>query len=171
MTAKVNTSASASATTGGGGDGAANKKKKVADPCTLFVKFTPPSANITRQHLSNYFSYWGPVNKCSVIRNKQAKHPQQQNEGDGGEDGQVLQENGSEVPGRKGQGMTCLVLYATFSPQIVVLTSMGHRRRACTSFRRECSTASLTRARRRAKIVAPTSGIAAWYSFRMKLNS
>jgi len=63
------------------------KKKKTSDPNTLFVKFTPPSPYITRHHLSNYFSNWGPVNKCSVIRNKAiAGNNKAQEEGDGGED-------------------------------------------------------------------------------------
>lgn len=44
------------------------KNKKPADPRTLFVKFFPPSAFITRQHLSDHFSNYGPVNRCSVIR-------------------------------------------------------------------------------------------------------
>lgn len=43
-------------------------KSNAADPRTLFVKFFPPSATITRQHLSDHFSNYGPVNKCSVIR-------------------------------------------------------------------------------------------------------
>ena len=43
-------------------------KNKAADPRTLFVKFFPPSATITRQHLSDHFSNYGPVNRCSVIR-------------------------------------------------------------------------------------------------------
>ena len=43
---------------------------------TLFVKFFPPSASITRQHLSDHFSNYGPVNKCSVIRQSKPKgHP------------------------------------------------------------------------------------------------
>ena len=58
------------------------KSKKAADPSTLFVKFHPPSASITRQHLSNYFSYWGPVNKCSVIRNKSSSKQQVDGEED-----------------------------------------------------------------------------------------
>jgi nucleolar protein 4 len=45
-----------------------NKSSNAADPRTLFVKFFPPSASITRQHLSDHFSNYGPVNKCSVIR-------------------------------------------------------------------------------------------------------
>lgn len=44
------------------------KKNNAADPRTLFVKFFPPSASITRQHLSDHFSNYGPVNRCSVIR-------------------------------------------------------------------------------------------------------
>lgn len=40
---------------------------------TLFVKFFPPSALITRQHLSDHFSNYGPVNKCSVIRQSKPK--------------------------------------------------------------------------------------------------
>ncbi len=40
---------------------------------TLFVKFYPPSASITRQHLSDHFSNYGPVNKCSVIRQSKPK--------------------------------------------------------------------------------------------------
>jgi nucleolar protein 4 len=47
--------------------------KKVADPRTLFVKFHPPSASITRQHLSDHFSNYGPVNRCSVIRNSKSR--------------------------------------------------------------------------------------------------
>ena len=43
-------------------------ESNAVDPRTLFVKFFPPSASITRQHLSNHFSNYGPVNKCSVIR-------------------------------------------------------------------------------------------------------
>jgi nucleolar protein 4 len=40
---------------------------------TLFVKFFPPSALITRQHLSDHFSNYGPVNRCSVIRQSKPK--------------------------------------------------------------------------------------------------
>jgi nucleolar protein 4 len=48
----------------------AKNKNASADPRTLFVKFFPPSASITRQHLSDHFSNYGPVNRCSVIRQK-----------------------------------------------------------------------------------------------------
>ena len=66
------------------------KKKKTSDPNTLFVKFTPPSPYITRHHLSNYFSNWGPVNKCSVIRNK--SKPLASNNDNGDKDGSTAQE-------------------------------------------------------------------------------
>ena len=56
--------------------------KKAADPRTLFVKFYPPSASITRQHLSDHFSNYGPVNRCSVIRQNKSKQQQQQNQND-----------------------------------------------------------------------------------------
>jgi len=49
------------------------KANKAADPRTLFVKFHPPSASITRQHLSDHFSNYGPVNRCSVIRRSKSK--------------------------------------------------------------------------------------------------
>jgi len=78
------------------------KKKKASDPNTLFVKFTPPSPYITRHHLSNYFSNWGPVNKCSVIRNKSAGggNNKAQEEGDGGD----KQETENQDRGTKGYG-------------------------------------------------------------------
>ncbi|KAL7518633.1 hypothetical protein ACHAWX_003441 [Stephanocyclus meneghinianus] len=50
-------------------------KNKSADPRTLFVKFHPPSASITRQHLSDHFSNYGPVNRCSVIRQSKDSQP------------------------------------------------------------------------------------------------
>eukprot|EP00986_Skeletonema_menzelii_P008269 scaffold3437_cov145-Skeletonema_menzelii.AAC.1 len=59
------------------------KKKasaKAADPRTLFVKFHPPSAVITRQHLSDHFSNYGPINRASVIRQKQSKQNYEQEE-------------------------------------------------------------------------------------------
>eukprot|EP00577_Skeletonema_sp_RCC1716_P000244 CAMPEP_0113417860 /NCGR_PEP_ID=MMETSP0013_2-20120614/25883_1 /TAXON_ID=2843 ORGANISM="Skeletonema costatum, Strain 1716" /NCGR_SAMPLE_ID=MMETSP0013_2 /ASSEMBLY_ACC=CAM_ASM_000158 /LENGTH=869 /DNA_ID=CAMNT_0000305027 /DNA_START=108 /DNA_END=2717 /DNA_ORIENTATION=+ /assembly_acc=CAM_ASM_000158 len=59
------------------------KKKasaKAADPRTLFVKFHPPSAVITRQHLSDHFSNYGPINRASVIRQKQPKQSYEQDE-------------------------------------------------------------------------------------------
>ena len=60
------------------------KKKgssKAADPRTLFVKFHPPSAVITRQHLSDHFSNYGPINRASVIRQKQSRQSYEQEEG------------------------------------------------------------------------------------------
>lgn len=60
---------------------------KAADPRTLFVKFHPPSAVITRQHLSDHFSNYGPINRASVIR--QTKDKTQTNE---------QQEDGEEKP-------------------------------------------------------------------------
>ena len=51
-----------------------SSSKKVADPRTLFIKFSPPSASITRQHLSDHFSNYGPVNRCSVIRQTKPRH-------------------------------------------------------------------------------------------------
>jgi len=48
-------------------------KGKATDPRTLFVKFHPPSATITRQHLSDHFSNYGPVNRCAVIRQSKSK--------------------------------------------------------------------------------------------------
>jgi len=79
------------------------KKKKTSDPNTLFVKFTPPSPYITRHHLSNYFSNWGPVNKCSVIRNKAiAGNNKAQEEGDGGDDKRETENQGDR--GTKGYG-------------------------------------------------------------------
>ena len=78
------------------------KKKKTSDPNTLFVKFTPPSPYITRHHLSNYFSNWGPVNKCSVIRNKAStSNNKAQEEGDGGDD---KRETENQDRGTKGYG-------------------------------------------------------------------
>eukprot|EP00804_Cyclotella_cryptica_P024696 CCRYP_001701-RA/>CCRYP_001701-RA protein AED:0.00 eAED:0.00 QI:188/-1/1/1/-1/1/1/643/752 len=50
-------------------------KNKSADPRTLFVKFHPPSASITRQHVSDHFSNYGPVNRCSVIRQSKDAKP------------------------------------------------------------------------------------------------
>jgi len=65
-------------TTSRGNSQPKSKKKKASDPRTLFVKFYPPSASITRQHLSDHFSNYGPVNRCSVIRQLKSKvHPQQ----------------------------------------------------------------------------------------------
>jgi len=58
---------------------------------TLFVKFYPPSASITRQHLSDHFSNYGPVNRCSVIRQSKPKVHQNASAdaGDDGGDGKV----------------------------------------------------------------------------------
>ncbi|KAL9191460.1 hypothetical protein ACHAXT_001166 [Thalassiosira profunda] len=56
---------------------------KAADPRTLFVKFHPPSASITRQHLADHFSEYGPVNRCSVIRQSKTKRSKEGDEGDG----------------------------------------------------------------------------------------
>lgn len=55
---------------------------------TLFVKFFPPSASITRQHLSDHFSNYGPVNRCSVIRQSKPKEHQNAS-ADAGDDGKV----------------------------------------------------------------------------------
>lgn len=64
------------------------KKKasaKAADPRTLFVKFHPPSAVITRQHLSDHFSNYGPINRASVIRQTKSKSQSYEQEDDGDE--------------------------------------------------------------------------------------
>jgi len=58
---------------------------KAADPRTLFVKFHPPSAVITRQHLSDHFSNYGPINRASVIRQTKSKGQSSEQEGDGDE--------------------------------------------------------------------------------------
>lgn len=70
---------------GGGAGGGKAAHKKAADPRTLFVRFSPPSASITRQHLSDHFSNYGPVNRCSVIR--QTKNQSRQKHGEDEEDG------------------------------------------------------------------------------------
>jgi len=73
------------------------KKNKAADPRTLFVKFHPPSASITRQHLSDHFSNYGPVNRCSVIRQKQPKFRKSLDAVDGEEnDGNTNYDRGSK---------------------------------------------------------------------------
>ena len=58
---------------------------KAADPRTLFVKFHPPSAVITRQHLSDHFSNYGPINRASVIRQTKSKGQSQELDDDGNE--------------------------------------------------------------------------------------
>eukprot|EP01082_Thalassiosira_pseudonana_P011970 g9899.t1 g9899 contig4:826664-829597(-) len=80
-----------------------NKNCKAADPRTLFVKFYPPSATITRQHLSDHFSHYGPVNRCSVIR--QTKKPNTHEEG-------VIDDDNNDVSkdrGSKGYGFVRFV--------------------------------------------------------------
>ena len=91
---------------GGGG--------KVADPRTLFVKFHPPSATVTRQHLSDHFSNYGPVNRCSVIRNqKKRTQPSSGGAGDNhdGEDNDGGGDNngGKEDRGSRGFGFVRFV--------------------------------------------------------------
>jgi len=92
---------------GGGG--------KVADPRTLFVKFHPPSATVTRQHLSDHFSNYGPVNRCSVIRNqKKRTQPSSGGAGDNhdGEDDDGGGDNnngGKEDRGSRGFGFVRFV--------------------------------------------------------------
>ena len=80
----------------GGGGGAGRKAKKAADPRTLFVRFAPPSASVTRQHLSDHFSDYGPVGRCSVIR-QQNKQSRRNGEDGGGEegDGEANQDRGT----------------------------------------------------------------------------
>ncbi|EJK57407.1 hypothetical protein THAOC_22551 [Thalassiosira oceanica] len=73
----------------GGGGG---KTRKAADPRTLFVRFAPPSASVTRQHLSDHFSDYGPVGRCSVIR--QQNRPRRQ-DGDGEDGGEASQDRGT----------------------------------------------------------------------------
>lgn len=37
---------------------------------TVFVRFTPPSSDVNRWHLEEFFSQVGPIKKCSVISSK-----------------------------------------------------------------------------------------------------
>ena len=37
---------------------------------TVFVRFTPPSSDVNRWHLEEFFSQVGPIKKCSVIASK-----------------------------------------------------------------------------------------------------
>ncbi|KAL7468660.1 hypothetical protein ACHAXS_008896 [Conticribra weissflogii] len=77
-------------------------KGKATDPRTLFVKFHPPSAIITRQHLSDHFSNYGPVNRCSVIR--QSKSMVAGNDG-----GEGNEDVSSKDRGSKGYGFVRFV--------------------------------------------------------------
>lgn len=44
--------------------------KDAAAQNTVFVRFNPPSSEVSRWHLENFFSGIGPIKKCSVISSK-----------------------------------------------------------------------------------------------------
>ena len=58
---------------GGGGGGAGKKTSRSNLSLTVFVRYSPPNPAVTRALLSERFSEYGPVKKCSVIRNQKQR--------------------------------------------------------------------------------------------------
>ena len=82
---------------GGGGGGAGKKTSRSNLSLTVFVRYSPPNPAVTRALLSERFSEYGPVKKCSVIRNQKQR-------GGGRAEAEEEEEEGGGSGGRGSRG-------------------------------------------------------------------